>query len=155
MPVRCQSDASQMPVACQSPPLTIAELSHQPAPKQEAYRFDPDAGIKTFQQLPKVTEAMARDILLQAAAEQCCRGRDFIKDLPITKVEKHLGLALRLGVLPGGRYTCWTYKPFTGQEEVDSRDSGHVPGPWDVELKPSDMFEDEDREGIVPHTDTV
>uniref|UniRef100_A0A1I8FM74 Uncharacterized protein n=1 Tax=Macrostomum lignano TaxID=282301 RepID=A0A1I8FM74_9PLAT len=75
---------------------------------------------------------MARDILLQAAAEQCCRGRDFIKDLPITKVENTL---------------AW---------HVDSRDSGHVPGPWDVELKPSDMFETEDRAGHrVPHTDTV
>uniref|UniRef100_A0A1I8I3W9 Bravo_FIGEY domain-containing protein n=2 Tax=Macrostomum lignano TaxID=282301 RepID=A0A1I8I3W9_9PLAT len=26
------------------------ELSYQPAPKPEAYTFDPDAGIKTFEQ---------------------------------------------------------------------------------------------------------
>uniref|UniRef100_A0A1I8IE94 Phytanoyl-CoA dioxygenase family protein n=1 Tax=Macrostomum lignano TaxID=282301 RepID=A0A1I8IE94_9PLAT len=72
---------------------------------------------------------MARDILLQAAAEQCCRGRDFIKDLPITKVENTLAWHYDLESFLEARYTCWTYKPFTGQEEVDSRDSGHVPGP--------------------------
>uniref|UniRef100_A0A1I8FDU2 ELM2 domain-containing protein n=1 Tax=Macrostomum lignano TaxID=282301 RepID=A0A1I8FDU2_9PLAT len=127
MPVRCQSDAqmpvdaSQMPSHASPPPLTIAELSHQPAPKQEAYRFDPDAGIKTFQQRQ-----------LSSAAEAGTSSRI----LPITKVENTLA-----------------WHPFTGQEELTAGTPAASPGPGDVELKPLDMFEDEDREGIrASHT---
>uniref|UniRef100_A0A1I8FY29 CR-type domain-containing protein n=1 Tax=Macrostomum lignano TaxID=282301 RepID=A0A1I8FY29_9PLAT len=52
------------------------------------------------------------------------------------------------------RFTCWSYEPFSGQK-LDSPNEGKAPGPWEVELRPREMFVDQDKELIVPHTSTV
>uniref|UniRef100_A0A1I8JPC7 Glutaredoxin domain-containing protein n=1 Tax=Macrostomum lignano TaxID=282301 RepID=A0A1I8JPC7_9PLAT len=126
-------------------------LSYQPAPKPEAYTFDPDAGIKTFEQLPKVTEEILRNILLQYASENCCQSSQFIRDLPIIKIETTLAWHYCLETYLEARYTCWTFEPFDNQE-VDGRENGRPPAPWEVELKPDRPFKDEDKETVVPHT---
>uniref|UniRef100_A0A1I8FFT2 Protein SSUH2 homolog n=1 Tax=Macrostomum lignano TaxID=282301 RepID=A0A1I8FFT2_9PLAT len=117
----------------------------------EAYTFDPDAGIKLLRQLPKVTEEILRNILLQYASENCCQSSQFIRDLPIIKIETTLAWHYCLETYLEARYTCWTFEPFDNQK-VDGRENGRPPAPWEVELKPDRPFKDEDKETVVPHT---
>uniref|UniRef100_A0A1I8J240 SRCR domain-containing protein n=1 Tax=Macrostomum lignano TaxID=282301 RepID=A0A1I8J240_9PLAT len=296
------------------------EMAHQPAPNRQPRQFDARAGIKSFERLPKVTAEIAREILVAQAPQKCCQSKQFLWDMPITKVENTLawhldrgwrggfqcgctGAAGRVvwpphsspstelgherrvvaeaaraprsgcrrrrgreagaegsrapmaagrrtgaergceagaegGGAPGGRrrqqqqgarrapkaagrqagaegggapggarrqqgarrapmtagrqagadgsrasggrrrqqgraagphprqstycletyvesrFTCWSYEPFSGQK-LDSPNEGKAPGPWEVELRPREMFVDQDKELIVPHTSTV
>uniref|UniRef100_A0A1I8FBA8 Integrase n=1 Tax=Macrostomum lignano TaxID=282301 RepID=A0A1I8FBA8_9PLAT len=51
--------------------------------------------------LPKVTEEILRNILLQYASENCCQSSQFIRDLPIIKIETTLAWHYCLETLPG------------------------------------------------------
>uniref|UniRef100_A0A1I8JLP6 C2H2-type domain-containing protein n=1 Tax=Macrostomum lignano TaxID=282301 RepID=A0A1I8JLP6_9PLAT len=118
--------------------------------------------------LPKVTEEILRNILLQYASENCCQSRQFIRDLPIIKIETTLGLAcewlIKTPVVKGwrihycletyleARYTCWTFEPFEIKKSTVA-ENGRPPAPWEGRVEsqtgPSRM---RTRRRCVPHT---
>ncbi|PAA47526.1 hypothetical protein BOX15_Mlig027292g2 [Macrostomum lignano] len=129
-------------------------LAQLPAPKAKRQEFDAKAGAKTFEKLPKVTEEIARQTLIEHSPKKCCNGQGHLRTMPITKVENTLAWHYSLESFVESRFTCWSYEPYTGQQ-FDGRENGRAPGPWDIELHPKEMFADEDREITVPHSASV
>uniref|UniRef100_A0A1I8F6M7 CR-type domain-containing protein n=1 Tax=Macrostomum lignano TaxID=282301 RepID=A0A1I8F6M7_9PLAT len=81
-----------------------------PPPKPEAYT------------LPKVTEEILRNILLQYASENCCQSSQFIRDLQLLRLRLHWpGITASRPYLEA-RYTCWTFEPFDNQKSRRSRE---------------------------------
>ncbi|KAL5014371.1 hypothetical protein ScPMuIL_008641 [Solemya velum] len=104
--------------------------------------------------VPTITEQDARDALLQFVAEHCCYGKKAAQDMTFRDLQSTSAFHYTLETFAEGRQTCWAYEPFKGQT-IDGPFNGLAPGPWDIQMQPTAMFQNSKMEMEVPHTASV
>ncbi|XP_006825749.1 protein SSUH2 homolog [Saccoglossus kowalevskii] len=107
-----------------------------------------------FVEVTGVSETEARDLLLNYVSQQCCYGKAAAKNMHIMTIQESHSLYYKLETFAEGRTTSWTYEIYLGQK-VEGPLSGKSPLPWEVSVKPDNMFENQVKRVEVPYTACV
>ncbi|KAM4722798.1 protein SSUH2 homolog [Rhinophrynus dorsalis] len=104
--------------------------------------------------IPSITEAVARDALLEHAQNKCCYGTSPAKEMVIKELQPFNTYRYRLETFTESRACEWVTKPHDGKV-VDSQAFGPPPLPWDVPVQVPTLFKDEETKMPVPHTSSL
>lgn len=107
-----------------------------------------------FTKVPVITEATARQALVDYVQTQCCWGKGAASKLEFKNLASSTSYHYILESFTEARSTKWENVPFKGQP-IDGPQNGPAPGPWDIVSNPLDLFQDEIRKMEVPHTASV
>ncbi|XP_060604366.1 protein SSUH2 homolog isoform X2 [Ruditapes philippinarum] len=124
------------------PPPSYDEATREPPQRSEI------AG------LPKIDENEARQALLEFVAENCCYGKGAAESLQFKDLVHSSAFHYTLETFGEGRSTSWAFVPYSGQP-IDGPHNGPAPGPWNIEAKPPNLFQNQKTEIEVPHTASV
>ncbi|XP_071476031.1 protein SSUH2 homolog [Diadema antillarum] len=123
------------------PPPTYEEATRPPVPE-------------LGDELPRITDAEARESLLSFVAEQCCWGKKAAEELNITTIEHSTAFHYTLETFTEKRSTKWVHEPYVGQP-IDGPYNGPAPLPWSIPVNIPALFQNNVHRLEVPHTASV
>ncbi|XP_077986285.1 protein SSUH2 homolog [Glandiceps talaboti] len=103
---------------------------------------------------PAITDEDVREALLQHINENCCWGTTAATEMKIHDIQTNSAFHYTLETFTEGRATNWVYEAYVGQA-IDSPSNGPPPGPWEINVEPSEMFDNSETYLEVPHTASI
>ncbi|XP_064422360.1 protein SSUH2 homolog isoform X2 [Latimeria chalumnae] len=104
--------------------------------------------------IPKVTEDVAREALLEFASSRCCYSNKPARDMKFQELKALTTYRYRLETFTETRSSEWVFKPYTNQS-VDGWKYGFPPPPWEVVVQPPPVYQDDVKKVRVPHSSSV
>ncbi|XP_077993831.1 protein SSUH2 homolog [Glandiceps talaboti] len=101
-----------------------------------------------------ISEEEAKEAMLAFVAEHCCYGSRPAKQMTIKTILPGSALHYELETYTEQRYTNRVYQPYYGGP-VDGPMNGIPPGPWQIDIQPSQLFSDHTKLAEVPHTSSL
>ncbi|KAJ7316971.1 hypothetical protein JRQ81_003133 [Phrynocephalus forsythii] len=118
--------------------------------------------------IPRMTEDMARSVLLSFVNSKCCYSNRAARELVIQELKPQtfyrvriprkapisVSVQYRLETFNETRLYEWTFEPYT-TGLIDGPQNGAPPRPWDIKVQPPQMFQDDTKKFRVPHSSLV
>nr|XP_023667092.1 protein SSUH2 homolog [Paramormyrops kingsleyae] len=124
-----------------------------PPPAQDFPQTPSPEGQNRSWQIPSIGEEMAKEAFLEYVSSKCCYRSNPAKQMSIMDMHPLNTYRYRLVTFTETRSMDWATEPYNGG--IVDGGMGHAPGPWDIAVSFSALFEDASQDIRVPYTSTV
>nr|XP_018915068.1 PREDICTED: protein SSUH2 homolog isoform X1 [Bemisia tabaci] len=102
-----------------------------------------------------LAEKQARTHLKSYVSKHSCYGKAPVKTMIITDMQSFSTFHYQLDSFVEMREVAWVFEAWNSGLPVEERGEGQAPLPWEIEVEPERLFQDEVRVIQVPHTSVL